>query len=599
MAASSVIKEARAHSLDSVFNDHYAIPDFQRPFIWKRKHIWRLFDDLHDAFIENRRGEYFIGSIVVFRGRDGRLNLVDGQQRVITLAVLNCAFRDRVSSLSPAADTKFFETMVRGDRRSTRGRTMEEDRVYAQTDPDREILAGLIQGRGEEIDPWHYPGGQRWLVYAYKFLLDRVASTLGTNIKVIRDFGTFVAHNVHLVRIETDGFQSALQIFETINETGVNLAPIDLVKNYLFTYVSKGDRVSLKTKWASVAEHLDSTLAGSRQASSSTRFLRYFIMSQFDIDKDRVVQASGVYDWVKTNELKDVKKHPQHVMGFARELEKVARSYAYIDSGFYPGKKKHQWHVDAIRILGIRVSQHVPLLMAARQHPDPVIDLLATDLERMVVIYTLSAAQWNEIESVIPAWSREIRASTSLASMKRFLAERVRPKVDTHLDVAVNNLRNLGNLGDSIQRYVLARLTQYVEDETGQGGGLARHFETASVTIEHILAQHPSGAALDPFDSVSEDLDDYIYALGNLCLLFRVKNSMVGNKPFAAKKEVYSTSPFLLTKAITKSIGAGVNTKYTRMERRLRHFAKWNPPNVEARTKNMLELANAIWKLDL
>lgn len=115
MAKAGVVKEALAHSLDSIFRDHYAIPEFQRPYVWKRKHILQLFDDTHAAYTERGRDDYFIGSLVVFRGRDGRLNLVDGQRRIITLALLNCAFRDRILELNPTTDTKFFDGLVRGD----------------------------------------------------------------------------------------------------------------------------------------------------------------------------------------------------------------------------------------------------------------------------------------------------------------------------------------------------------------------------------------------------------------------------------------------------------------------------------------------------
>jgi uncharacterized protein DUF262 len=177
VAKAGDIKEALPHSLDSIFREHYAIPEFQRPYVWKKKSILELFDDLHDAQLERARDDYFIGSLVVFRGRDGRLNLVDGQQRIITLTLLNCAFRDRILEVDPAANTTFFDGLVRGARRTARGGSKEEDRIHAQTYPDREILADIIEGKGADLNAWNYPGGQRWLVYAYWLLL-AVASTI-------------------------------------------------------------------------------------------------------------------------------------------------------------------------------------------------------------------------------------------------------------------------------------------------------------------------------------------------------------------------------------------------------------------------------------
>jgi hypothetical protein len=280
-------------------------------------------------------------------------------------------------------------------------------------------------------------------------------------------------------------------------------------------------------------------------------------------------------------------------------MEKSTRAYSNVIGGLYPARRKKQANLHAISLLGVRVRQHVPLLMAARQHPDAVVDILAEAAERMVVVYTLSGAQWNEIESVIPLWSRLIRSASTEASMKRFVAEQMNPKVAEHLSTASANLDTLGQLGDT-QRYVLARLTQYVEDETGQGGSLDRYFDGRNVTIEHILAQSPTGESLDPFAAVPPEdlLPNYIYALGNLCLLNRVSNSMVGNRPYSQKAPIYKKfGQFMLTRAISSSISGGKDTKFSRMAKRLKTFKSWSPASIQARTRILHDLADDLWDL--
>src|SRR5690606_35911353 len=55
--------------------------------------------------------------------------------------------------------------------------------------------------------------------------------------KSARRFWGFLANNVVFIHIST-GVSSALKIFETINERGVGLNPMDLLKNLLFTQVN-------------------------------------------------------------------------------------------------------------------------------------------------------------------------------------------------------------------------------------------------------------------------------------------------------------------------------------------------------------------------
>ena len=59
------------------------IPSYQRPYKWNRKHIRNLFYDLRDAM---GKKEYQIGSVILHEN-DGYLDVVDGQQRLISISL--------------------------------------------------------------------------------------------------------------------------------------------------------------------------------------------------------------------------------------------------------------------------------------------------------------------------------------------------------------------------------------------------------------------------------------------------------------------------------------------------------------------------------
>ncbi len=68
----------------------FVIPDYQRPYCWETKNVEELLEDLSDWYeIHKVDGkEYHLGSIILKRRSDGKLEVIDGQQRLITLSLL-------------------------------------------------------------------------------------------------------------------------------------------------------------------------------------------------------------------------------------------------------------------------------------------------------------------------------------------------------------------------------------------------------------------------------------------------------------------------------------------------------------------------------
>ena len=95
--------ESRDLDLSEVFKDFYAVPDFQREYVWQDSQVEQLLTDIRAEQTEGANADYFIGSIVTCPGQDDRLVLIDGQQRMTTIFVAFCALRDRLTSMG---DTK-------------------------------------------------------------------------------------------------------------------------------------------------------------------------------------------------------------------------------------------------------------------------------------------------------------------------------------------------------------------------------------------------------------------------------------------------------------------------------------------------------------
>ena len=99
----------------------FLIPDYQRPYAWEDKECQTLWDDIFAfAFPEDdyekfdgSKDEYFLGPIVTFRNSEGKLEVIDGQQRLTTLMLLLRAFYSMFDNMKDANSVKTRENIAK------------------------------------------------------------------------------------------------------------------------------------------------------------------------------------------------------------------------------------------------------------------------------------------------------------------------------------------------------------------------------------------------------------------------------------------------------------------------------------------------------
>ncbi|MFK7990872.1 MAG: DUF262 domain-containing protein, partial [Sandaracinaceae bacterium] len=78
----------------------FVIPKYQRAFDWKKKDVAALWGDA----VNRETAGHFIGAVLVHRYGNKKFFLVDGQQRLTTIAMGLCAVRDRLAAEGLAAE---------------------------------------------------------------------------------------------------------------------------------------------------------------------------------------------------------------------------------------------------------------------------------------------------------------------------------------------------------------------------------------------------------------------------------------------------------------------------------------------------------------
>jgi len=128
--------------IEKVFSDDFAftIPHYQRPYSWTTEHAGELLDDLLNYMGNGSEpieeiNPYFLGSIVLIKGNAPDAQVVDGQQRLTTLAILLAVIRHMTSSKFSEGLTTFLyekENVVKGTPDRSRLTMRERDHDFFQ-----------------------------------------------------------------------------------------------------------------------------------------------------------------------------------------------------------------------------------------------------------------------------------------------------------------------------------------------------------------------------------------------------------------------------------------------------------------------------------
>ena len=97
------MKDINVTSVNNVLNMNLSIPDYQRPYCWSRKSVRDLLNDISNTYNKCRDYKdykYRIGTIILYYDNDNQktYEIVDGQQRIITLLLIKQIFNNDFSS---------------------------------------------------------------------------------------------------------------------------------------------------------------------------------------------------------------------------------------------------------------------------------------------------------------------------------------------------------------------------------------------------------------------------------------------------------------------------------------------------------------------
>ena len=255
----------------------YVVPDYQREYVWTDKEVQQLLEDIDEPIDLGSDKEYFVGMILVSPGsQKNHFEVIDGQQRLTTFYLLLCALRHRFKG---TAQHQAINGLISASYATRDGDIKTSLKLEPRYENADELMQCLVAQDEEPAKVQSAPSSKSGIAQfgsldnllnaygtVYRYLLDNYEDQ--TSLKKL--WGYFWRTTSSTIQISTD-VSSALKIFETINERGVGLNSMDLLKNLLFTQVDQKDFTKLKNEnWKKITAPLRKGERKSRFASFDT-----------------------------------------------------------------------------------------------------------------------------------------------------------------------------------------------------------------------------------------------------------------------------------------------------------------------------------------
>ena len=529
------------------------VPLFQRPYTWTEKQWRTLWEDVisfYECNPNDTNSTHFMGAIVTMPARSvpvgiSKFLIIDGQQRLATIAVMMCAIRDSLKQ-----DEQIPRRRIQTHYLTNEGYEGTEIFKLLPTQGDRDSYAPVILNSGP------IPDSQFKKAYDYfrRRLCDHISDDgLATDPKRILEI---IERRLMAVMINLSDADDPYLIFESLNFKGSPLEQSDLVRNYfLMRFPVTEQQAIYESLWLPMQNQLGPDL---------TEFMRHFLGAEGE-----EVRKTDIYAAIKRL-VTDADAASVRLL--MTRMEKLSLLYSRISARAPEPVVGIGRYFDHFRRLN--VGSVYPLVLAL--YEDHAEGQFGVD-EFIAALRVLHSFITRRMIVGVP--------SNSLSGLFISLC-RTKPVTDTPSAWLASSLvrgdRNLRwpNDVEFEERWIRAsiygsRACQVILEclEEQSGHHEPAHFDEA--TIEHVMPQTLTPEwELMVGPEQGTDHTMWLHTLGNLTLTGY--NPELGNKSYAEKRVIFAQSHFELN----------------------RYFANcevWKPDQIRERAISLFKIAIQVW----
>lgn len=545
----------------------YRIPRFQRDYSWTDEEWEDLWLDLVGTLKPTGEPAHYMGYLVLQSDDDKTFEVIDGQQRLTTVSLIVLAILKNMQRLIDAGNEADANKQRMDQIRQTYVGYLDPVTLVSRPKltlnrnnnsyyQDYLVPLGHLPQRGFRASEHLLRKAFEWLDRHVAELLKESKGDEGRRLaQLVEDMSDRLFFTVITVTDELNAYK----VFETLNARGVRLSATDLLKNYLFSVLDRGNQNehelrTLEERWEA--------MVGRLQSENFPDFLRVHWNSRRAFARQAELFKT-IRGQISTREA---------VFQLLRDMEHDLDTYLALSS-----PEASDWPQETKLLAGtlrtFSVRQPYPLLLAAKRVFD------APDFAGLMRACVMISMRFN----VICGYGTAEQERTYNAVSERVAKEEIKSlgaALAAMLSIYPNDaafraafaektIRTTQSRNNRVVRYILCALEKHLS-------GHDYSFTSDSFNIEHVLPQHPE-SGWEAFSN--EEVDALAYRLGNMTLMQSGANKDLGNAAYAAKRPVFQQSGF----AITAKLAAD--------------HAEWTPERIAAHQSWMAAQASAIWRI--
>lgn len=535
-----------------ISSETYAVPRFQRDYSWKEVNWIDLWQDVK-SIINGEDDERYMGYLVFLQ--KGKVNeIIDGQQRLITISLMILAFIENLKSFAAVDnDVPRKVQVLRNKYIAEEGvKKGEFNNRIVLNENNNDLYVSFVSGI--EMSRKKLTASENFMKKCLQWFTDEIPKLEIKNSEELASTTVNIIDSLYFTTLHVSDDLNAYVVFETLNARGVKLSSTDLLKNYLFQKVSiKGERAldTIESKWKKIV-----TIIGSEDLVD---FIRYYWNS-----RNKFVRKVDLYRAITLQNATTTS-----VIQLVDDLSNSAIIYAALNNpqdDYWEGNAKIVEKLQTLKAFKVK-QPFIPLLIGKEVLTDKQFEKLLNYCVALSFRYNVICEFPTNIqEDFYSDLAQTIKKNNNIHEID---FKDIYPSNDVFL-LYFNNKEFLYNTGNAkIVRYILSSIEKVLTLNRK-----ALPLFDSNMTIEHILPLNPSS----DWKIDSDEHKKLVNRLGNLTLLSKQEQKRAGNEKFEIKDKVYKKSEYEISKNI---IGTSKNG--------------WDKQMIEQRQEWLGNKAKAIW----
>jgi uncharacterized protein with ParB-like and HNH nuclease domain len=500
-------------SLKKLFSDEFffMIPEYQRPYSWEEENCEQLFDDIYES---NRDNEYFLGTIILQElegiGTGKKYAIIDGQQRITTLQIMLACLRDRVidTQFKNSNQDKIFQKENLADGIPEKVRIEVKESLFFRRYIQQEN--GTVEIK--DADPKN--SAQENMVNAVNIFKDKLLNLTQLQIQSLIQH---ISQRCIVIYIATKDFEDAFKLFTIVNDRGLQLRRVDILKaiNLSPGVMNESDLKKYAALWEQIEEDL-----GTELFEKLISYIRTIEVKEKA--KDDILKEYENLIFSKNKILKG-KDFIEYLDNYKAIYEKLL-----LDKDVLKGDSRELEYTNLLNIMidFLPSTDWIPpILCYYKRFKEHKIFEFIKALERKFV------ADW-----VLGVTSTKRVVNMNSILRKIEMSNKPDEVIESEVmgfDIKILRDKINGDIySESYCKYLLLKL-EYLESEHN----IERKYNT--ISVEHVLPQSINDKSPWKNCFSEEEHLNWKHKIANLILLSKRKNSSASNYEFKNKKERY------------------------------------------------------------